>query len=202
MSAPAARQFTATGKQDGRALNAFFHRLHREGYTADYRLKNLRNFRTQPKVADILMEDEIAPMLSACDLRTHWGARPRDADDAARHRSADERAHRAAVARYDLDGGALKVLGRGNTERIAPFGAAAQETMWRYSHDVRPEPQRTDCVFLTLDGTPFATRYLINCGDVFSLQQILGHTTLAMMRRYVRLASAHVAVHYRRMCGG
>jgi integrase/recombinase XerC len=44
----------------------------------------------------------------------------------------------------------------------------------------------------------FATSYLMNGGDVFSLQQILGHSSLEMVRRYVTLASAQVTVQHRK----
>jgi len=41
----------------------------------------------------------------------------------------------------------------------------------------------------------FATDFLIyKCGDVFRLQQILGHTTLEMVRKYVHYASAHTLI--------
>jgi integrase/recombinase XerC/integrase/recombinase XerD len=44
----------------------------------------------------------------------------------------------------------------------------------------------------------FATNYLLNGGDVFSLQQILGHSSLDMVRRYVTLTSAQVTVQHRK----
>jgi site-specific recombinase XerD len=41
----------------------------------------------------------------------------------------------------------------------------------------------------------FATNFLINnCGDVFRLQQILGHTNLGMVNRYVHFASAQALI--------
>jgi site-specific recombinase XerD len=44
----------------------------------------------------------------------------------------------------------------------------------------------------------FATRFLINGGDIFSLQQILGHSSLEMVKHYVNLASSHVIVQHQR----
>ena len=44
----------------------------------------------------------------------------------------------------------------------------------------------------------YATNFLChNCGDVFRLQQILGHTTLEMVRKYVHYASAQTLMNGR-----
>jgi len=45
----------------------------------------------------------------------------------------------------------------------------------------------------------FATRYLMNGGDAFSLQMILGHTTLEMTRRYSHLASSYTVKNFRHL---
>ncbi len=43
----------------------------------------------------------------------------------------------------------------------------------------------------------FSVRYLIHGGDAFSLQKILGHSTLEMTRKYVNLASGDVKAKHR-----
>ncbi len=40
----------------------------------------------------------------------------------------------------------------------------------------------------------YATEFLLNGGDVFLLKQNLGHTTLAMVERYVHIASQRAAL--------
>lgn len=43
----------------------------------------------------------------------------------------------------------------------------------------------------------FAKNWIVNGGDVFSLQKMLGHTTMEMVRRYVNLASEDVSRAHR-----
>jgi integrase/recombinase XerC/integrase/recombinase XerD len=130
----------------------------------------------------------------------------------------------------NLDQGFMKVLGKGNKERVVPFGSNAQRALQRYLFRFRPKAAHLGItnMFLSTAGTPltvnsvkllftrlartsgvrrlhahlcrhtFATRFLVNGGDVFSLQQILGHSTLEMVRHYVNLASNHVVMQHQK----
>jgi site-specific recombinase XerD len=42
----------------------------------------------------------------------------------------------------------------------------------------------------------FAINYLLNGGGIFSLQEILGHTTLEMVRHYLHFTSSQVAAQH------
>lgn len=127
-----------------------------------------------------------------------------------------------------LQQGWLKVYGKDDKERIVPFGVMATKVLSRYVTLFRPQDLETESFFVNIDGGPitqntikmlfvrlqqrsgverlhphlmrhtFATNYLMSGGDVFSLQSILGHTTFEMTRRYVTLASLHVAIQHRR----
>jgi site-specific recombinase XerD len=122
----------------------------------------------------------------------------------------------------------LKVMGKGRKERMVPFGFRAAQLLQRYVLTARHDLFGRSELFLTLDGeaiseatlrmlftrlrkrtgiarlhphllrSTFATSYLVAGGDVFTLQNILGHTTLEMTRRYVALASSQVSIQHHR----
>lgn len=111
--------------------------------------------------------------------------------------------------------------------RIIPIGNVTKKTLWRYLASRNTE-YRGDELFFSREGHPldrnslckllvrlgeragvpnvhphrfrhtFAIQYLRNGGDVFTLQRILGHSTLSMVQHYLALADADAQSAHRR----
>ena len=212
-----------------RVLRAFSSWLHREAYSEENVLARLKVPKAPTKVVKTLSDDEIRRLFSCLDQNSSTGCR------------------NAAMVLLFLDTGLrcaeligllsedvhiedqwLKVMGKGQKERIVPFGSRAAKLLQRYLFHFRPDPLVEKRLFLCFDGTPmsentikltftrlskkagvprlhihllrhtFATRYLMNGGDAFSLQRILGHSTLEMTRRYVDMVAMESAVMQKR----
>ncbi|MFC1865125.1 tyrosine-type recombinase/integrase [Chloroflexota bacterium] len=117
----------------------------------------------------------------------------------------------------------LKVMGKGQKERIVPFGNRTARALHRYLN-LKSQENGCDKVFLNQDGGPFtenalkqaftrlakksgiprlhvhllrhtmATNYLLSGENPIKLQRILGHETLEMTRRYVDMVAVQLAV--------
>lgn len=211
-------------------LRGFSSWLEREGYTDENVLSRLRVLKATKKVIQTLSDKEIEQLFSCLDQNTSPGCR--DAAILLLLLDTGLRCAELISLQTDdvhLEDQWLKVMGKGQKERVVPFGGRAAKLLQRYYFHFRPEPVKHDCFFLTLDGYhltenaiklvfarlakragvsrlhihllrhTFATRYLLNGGDVFSLQQILGHTTLEMTRRYVDMVAVEQAVKAKRL---
>lgn len=123
------------------------------------------------------------------------------------------------LGQLDLQNQRIKVMGKGSKERSVPFSARTGKALWRYI-SARPDDSAGSLVFVTRQGESldrdrlyhlinaigeragvqnarphrfrhtFAINYLRNGGDPYSLQMMLGHSTMEMVRRYLALAQA------------
>jgi integrase/recombinase XerC/integrase/recombinase XerD len=215
-----------------RALRAFATWLHEDGYTVENVLKPLRPPKIQQKVVQVLTDEEVSRLLGVYDRDESFGARNfailltfldcgLRASELCQLRTED--AHLAQ--------GYLKVLGKGNKERLVPIGQRCQDALLRWRDRFREQFQLMESpyLFLSANGTPlnpdamdeivkragrragvprvhchllrhtFATQYLCReVGDPLRLQQILGHTSLEMVRRYVAAANVQQSLIERR----
>lgn len=119
------------------------------------------------------------------------------------------------------------VFGKGSKERFVPFSPRTSKAIWKY-HTTRGELYPEDFVFSTENNRQmdrgaiqkmlsrasdranishvhphrlrhtFAVNYIRAGGDLFTLQMILGHESLDMVRHYSRLAQSDVKRVHRR----
>ena len=116
--------------------------------------------------------------------------------------------------------------GKGWKERKVPMGGALRKALWQYSSHRPESLGGSKAFFLTEQGWPltsdrvrkilnhyakmakvenvhphrfrhtFALHFLRNGGDPLTLRMLMGHTTLEMVNRYVKLAAVDLqSVH-------
>jgi site-specific recombinase XerD len=207
-----------------RALRAFSSWLYEDGYSDTNVLRPLKPPKVQQKVVEVLSDAEIERLLAVFDRSDPYACRNYAIvftmlDAGLRVTELLE----LTLANARLQEGFLKVLGKGNKERLIPIGRRCQDALHEWCDRFRPQFDDRDemaCLFLNANGKrmtlraleemigragkaaritglhphrlrhTFATRFLTEeLGDTFQLQQLLGHTSLEMVRRYVSIAS-------------
>ena len=216
-----------------RAIKAFWSWLLDEGYTLEHSMARLKCPRTPHKIIPTFSAEQIQRLLGALDPGAPTGFR----DYAIILVFIDTGIRLSELVDLrleDIDFGqsCFLVNGKGNKQRVVPFGSQVRRALWRYLSTVRPDPESSQVsrFFLSRQGLPlrprgvqsmisragrranisgvrcsphtfrhtFATQYLLNGGDVFSLQRILGHTSLEVVRLYVNLTSLDVSQQHRK----
>ncbi len=127
----------------------------------------------------------------------------------------------------DLKQGRIKVWGKGDKERVVPISSETADAIWHYlAVRPDTKPRYEDFVFHSINKRPMdrnavgrivrrlgtkvgvkanphkfrhtgATQFLRNGGNAFTLKEILGHSTMTMVERYMHLAQVDIKKAHR-----
>jgi len=116
-----------------RALRAFSTWLHEDGYTDTNILRALKPPRIQQKVVEVLTDDEVNRLVGTFDQEDPFGSR----NFAIIWTLLDCGLRASELCSLKMDDahlaqGYLKVLGKGNKERLVPIGHRCQEALLRW----------------------------------------------------------------------
>lgn len=131
------------------------------------------------------------------------------------------------ISDVDMQQRRITLLSKGSKTRTVKFSPRTGEILWKYLA-TRPNARAGNALVTTLQGAPldngqlyqilhrigkragvsnthphrfrhtFATEFLRNGGDPYTLQEILGHTSMEMVRRYVHTAQIDIDEQHRR----
>ena len=207
-----------------RSLRAFSNWVYQQGHTSCHRLEKVKAPKFQKSQQEILTEEEMMRIQNAYEPETFLGARNRAIFSLMM--DAGLRVNEVATLQLrnvHLDEKYVRVLGKGDKERVVPFGHGCHQALVQYLR-FRPE---TGCreFFLEKSQTKamelsslksqtrrlakltgierlhphllrhtYATRFLLNGGQAHLLQQNLGHAGLGMVMHYVHLSARQQAL--------
>ncbi len=196
-------------------LSAFWTWLVKEGYTDNHLIRKIPRPRANPPVIQPFSEDDIKAMFRVL-------GRKNDRNRVIILLLLDTGIRASELLNLewsdiDLANRRIKVLGKGHKERYVPISPRTATALFRYRatcKDARPfDLTRTRLAHLLQEigqraGVPrvfphrfrhtFAVMYLRNGGDIFTLQAILGHASLEMVRRYLVIAQVDVDLAHKR----
>jgi len=210
-----------------RALHSFFNWLYKEELIPTNPFDHLKTPEPEGKVIQALTPKEINRLLQTCSAKTAHDVRNK-AILSVFLDCGFRISELASLTLQDVntdDGSMLIRQGKGGKQRVVRIGNKAQKILWKYLTLYRRST--SNHLFINRYGEPldvlgikmlikrlgdrakvkvhphklrhtFAISYLRSGGDVFSLQYLLGHSTLQMTQRYFQSLNAEDAMNAHR----
>ena len=215
-----------------------------EGYVKTNLVRTIQPPDAKPRVVETLSKDDLEKLLGACAITRSWKSRdykPQERPTADRDRAIVltlvDTGLRASelcgikISDVNLNANSIKVLGKGNKERLVYFGKRTSKALWKVLTPRLKEAGQDEFVFTVgpdddqrpmtrdvlrrllarigqragvADVYPhrfrhtFAITYLRNGSDLFTLQELLGHSDMAMVKRYAHIAQTDCAVAHQK----